>query len=135
MHVLLVILCVLMIIFAGGCAIMAIGFATPLAVVPAGIVLANVLVILSIAGKRKPAFAAFFTLAVLDLVVGTPMLVAAVTSSGLNIADPSEAGVLAFAIALVLKGILTLIAVGQLRQRDPQAAQDSASDATSPGDR
>jgi hypothetical protein len=75
MQTVLIILCGLMIVFAGGCAVISVvSGAFPLVAVPASIVAANVAIILAVRGKRRPSFVAFLSLAILDLVIGVPML-------------------------------------------------------------
>ena len=66
MKILLAILCGLMVLFAGGCAIVAVA-AGPLALIPAGIAALNVLVLIALFGTSKPKLWAFYTLVILDL--------------------------------------------------------------------
>ena len=120
MRMVLGILCGLMILFAGGCAMVLLGAgALPVAVIPGAVVAANVLVILALQGKRKPSFGAFAALACLDLLVGVPMLVAILANPRTVFDDDFQGGMLLLAIALVLKGILTIAAASHLRKHGP----------------
>lgn len=124
MRLLLAMLCVLMILFAGGCALITISVgAVPLAVIPGGIVALNVLVILAIQGQRKPSAMAFGILAILDLVIGGVMLAGLLSQPGAfgaNRADPRfgfDVGFMALAGGLLLKGLLTILVGWRLGRR------------------
>jgi hypothetical protein len=66
MKIILTILCGLMILFAGGCTILA-GAAGPVAIIPAGVVILNVLVLGAMHGFASPGKWVFYTLAILDV--------------------------------------------------------------------
>jgi hypothetical protein len=119
------ILCGLMILFAGGCAIVLLGAgALPIAAIPAAIVAANVLVILALQGKRKPSFGAFAALACLDLVIGVPMLSVILADPRTLFDDDFQGGMLLLAVALVAKGILTIMAASRLRKQGASTGGD-----------
>lgn len=116
MRLLLAMLCMLMILFAGGCALLALGLGGwPIAVIPGGIVALNVLVILAIRGQRRPSAMAFGILAILDLLIGWVILAGLLSQPGAfgaNRASPQDGfalGFMALAVGLLLKGLLTLV--------------------------
>ena len=84
MRFLLIMLCGLVVLFAGGHALLAVGFFAvgipggPFAFVPGGIAALNLLVILAAWGRRKPDVLAFAALAILDLLIGVPLMLIAV---------------------------------------------------------
>lgn len=134
MRLLLIMLCGLMILFAGGCALVAIGAGGgPLAVVPGGIAALNLLVILAAWGRRKPDTLAFAALAILDLLIGVPLLMIAVPGVLLvrgplvRPHDPDRFFIGVLAVGLVVKGVLTLLVGWQLGRRrpDPKAPPES----------
>ena len=96
MKIVLVILCLIMVLFAGGCAILAIGYVGPLGLIPLGVVVLNCLVLAVLFGWAKAAPVAFYTLAVLDFIVAIGAPIAAV---GLGGSDPTI-----FPWALLLTG-------------------------------
>ena len=77
MKIILAIFCGLMVLFAGGCALILVsgsGYngmfqSLPMAVIPGGIAALNVLVLLALFGARKPQGWAFYVLAVVDVLV------------------------------------------------------------------
>ncbi len=104
---------------------MAIGAgAWPLAAIPGGIVVANLLVILAVRGQRKPAYVAFVVLAGLDLLIGTLMLVVLAANAGVAFDGTFPIGVMAVAGAIMLKGILTVLVAVRLWRRDTAAVAD-----------
>lgn len=116
MRLLLAILCTLMILFAGGCTMLALGVGLgPLAAIPGGIVALNVLVILAVRGQSKPSAMVFGSLAILDLLIGSVMLAGLLSQPGAFGAnrahpqDPFALGFMALAVGLLLKGLLTLV--------------------------
>lgn len=116
MMILLVILCMLMILFAGGCAVVALGAGVwPVALIPCGIVVANVLVIQAVRGLRKPDTTGFAILAALDFMIGGPMLAVVFVSPDTVFTDPGMLATVAVAGAIVAKGVLTVIALMRLR--------------------
>ncbi len=125
MMILLVILCMLMILFAGGCAVVAFGAGVwPVAVIPCGIVLANVLVIQAIRGFRKPDSIGFAILAALDFMIGGPMLAVAFVSPEAVLTDPGTLATVVVAGAIVAKGALTVLALMRLRRRRDEASSE-----------
>lgn len=74
MKIILTILCGLMILFAGGCSILAL-MAGPLALVPAGVVVLNVLVLGAMYGFANPRRWVFNTLAIIDALVVIILLI------------------------------------------------------------
>jgi hypothetical protein len=140
MRLLLALLCMLMMLFGGGCALVAISVgALPLAVIPAVIVVLNLLVIRAIKGEQQPSAAAFGILAILDLCIGGTMLYWLVTAPRVvrvAAAGPAEGvafGSMALAGGLLLKGLLTLVVGWRLGSRDPEpsAASDRGTNAGS----
>lgn len=140
MRLLLAMLCVLMILFAGGCAVVALGVGLwPIAVIPSGIVALNVLVILALRGNRRPSALAFGLLAMLDLAIGGTLLAGLLSQPealNANRADPRDGFVLGFmalAGGLLLKGLLTLVVGWRLGCRgigsdhEPDGGPDGAS--------
>ena len=124
MRFLLIMLCGLMVLFAGGCALLAVGVGgAPFAVIPGGIAALNLLVILAAWGRRKPDVLAFAALAILDLVIGVPMLIFVLPDLALARRPPAvPQGPATFyrevlAIGLVVKGVLTLLVGWQLGRR------------------
>ena len=125
MLLVLTILCLLVILFAGSCAIAMIGAGVwPLAAIPFGIVAVNVLVILSLRGRTKPAYGAFATLAGLDLVIGAFMLFGTVVDALANPFDFANVVTLTVAGAIIAKGALTVLAAWALRRREAPTLPD-----------
>jgi hypothetical protein len=77
MKIILTILCAIIVLFAGGCALTVFAgsgisgamFSAPLAVIPAGLAFLNILVIGALWGKMKVRKGAFLTLVILDALV------------------------------------------------------------------
>jgi len=113
MKVLLTILCAIVVLFAGGCALIIAGgsgisgtlFATPFALLPGGLAALNVLVIGALWGKIKAKPWAFLALVILDAAVVVILLGLAI-SSGLRTTEDALLVVLP-AAAVAAKGILT----------------------------
>lgn len=132
MRLLLAMLCTLMILFAGGCTVLALGVGLgPLAAIPGGIVALNVLVILAIRGQRKPSALAFGFLAILDLAIGGTMLAGLLSQPaafGANRAHPQDGfalGFMALVGGLLLKGLLTLVVGWRLGRRGTDLVDES----------
>lgn len=115
MKIILTILCAIIVLFAGGCALTifagsGIGgalFAAPLAIIPGGLALLNVLVIGALWGKMKVRKGVFLTLVILDaIVVLTSLPLVAQVGTG-NSQDFLLIGLPVLLIAL--KGIFTFI--------------------------
>lgn len=121
MKVLLGIFCGLMVLFAGGCALLLAGSSgyggmfqsLPLAFIPAGVAALNVLVLIALFGMKQTHLWAFVVLAILDALVVLITLVAWV-SNGFG---DSEINVLAalLAGAFAAKGVLTALTAQRLR--------------------
>ena len=104
MKIILTILCGLMILFAGGCSIFAL-MAGPLALIPAGIVVLNVLVLGAMYGFANPRRWAFITLAILDALATIVLLI--VWSSFGTSDDQTNIFAVLLIVALAVKGALT----------------------------
>lgn len=85
MKVLLTILCALVVLFAGGCAVLLVAgsgiggalFAAPVALIPGGLAFLNILVIGAIWGKIKARKGAFLALVIIDafvVLISLPMI-------------------------------------------------------------
>jgi hypothetical protein len=115
MKIVLTILCGLMVLFAGGCAIVLFGGSAfsmmpataGFAAIPGGIAALNVLVLLAIWGKKKPQAWAFHVLAILDGLLAAGATVVW-TSEGFD-DPPTNAFAAAFIGASAVKGILTFV--------------------------
>jgi hypothetical protein len=113
MKILLTILCAIMVLFGGGCALLLFSGAgyngmfqsVPLALIPAGIAALNLGVLAALWGFARASKPVFVTLIILDAVV---VLLVLVTWFGFGLAD-SEVNTLAglTAGAFAAKGILT----------------------------
>jgi hypothetical protein len=116
MKIILTILCGLMILFAGGCTILA-GAAGQVAIIPAGVVVLNVLVLGAMYGFASPAKWAFYTLAILDglaiILLTIAWLSFGMTENGLNILG------LLLISAFAVKGALTFVMGSKIAARGP----------------
>ena len=129
MRFLLIMLCGLVVLFAGGHALLAVGFFAvgipggPFAFVPGGIAALNLLVILAAWGQRKPDVLAFAALAILDLLIGVPLMLIAVPDfvvvrrPPVRLHDPARFFIGILSIGLVVKGVLTLLVGWRLVRR------------------
>ena len=106
MKIILTILCGLMVLFAGGCTILA-GAAGPLAIVPAGLVVLNVLVLGAMHGFANPRKWVFYTLAILDVLAVMGLMIA---WSSLGMTD-DQLNILAVLLvaAFTVKAALTFV--------------------------
>ena len=112
MKIILGIFCALVVLFAGGCAVILLydgGFnadSLPLALIPAAVAGLNVVVLAALLGQSPPRRWAFYTLAAVDFIAAG---VAAVAWASMA-AQMADAVVLAVPVIglLVLKGVLTL---------------------------
>ena len=104
MKIVLTILCGLMILFAGGCTILA-GAAGLVAIIPAGVVVLNVLVLGAMYGFANPAKWVFYTLAILD---GLVVILLTIAWLSFGMAE-NELNILALLLisAFAVKGALT----------------------------
>lgn len=119
MKILLTILCGLMVLFAGGCALLGLASAAPfhllqgsaLALIPAGIAGLNILVLGALWGFAKPNRGIFITLVVLDAIV---VVIFALSWSWFGLEDP---GINLFAAGIIgaftIKGLLTWVMIGE----------------------
>lgn len=122
MKILLTILCAVIVLFAGGCALILVSpgsyggiFTAPLAaVIPGGIAALNVLVIAALWGRAKPRGGVFYTLVVLDAVVVAGLGIA---WAGMGTGD-SELNTLAGLTmgAFAAKGLLTYFYIREARE-------------------
>ena len=106
MKIILTILCGLMILFAGGCTVLA-GAAGPVAIIPAGVVVLNVLVLGVMYGLAKPAKWVFYTLAILD---GLAVILLTIAWFSFGMTE-NELNILALLLisAFTVKGALTFV--------------------------
>jgi hypothetical protein len=102
MKPILVILCGIVILFMGGCAVLTVQ-AMPLPLIPAGIAFLNILILGVLFGWKTQWRPAFFVLGVVDLVIAAGSLVAAIG------AGASDGAVFVLAALLIgLKGGLSI---------------------------
>lgn len=108
MKYVLAILCGLLVLFMGGCAVMALA-AGPLALIPGGLAALNVMIILAIFQAKRQFLPAFYVLGIIDLLVAVAAAVAA-PSMG------TDGALFWLAAALfAVKGVLSLIFARSLR--------------------
>jgi hypothetical protein len=120
MKVVLAIFCGLMVLFAGGCALLLMGDgafsgsggAVPFALIPGGIAALNVLVLVGLFGTPAPQRWAFYLLGGIDVLVAL-VLALAWASLGSQMADMVVIA-LPLIAALVLKAALTFIMARRL---------------------
>lgn len=118
MKIILAILCALVVLFAGGCAVMLLfnSFGTSgaalLAIIPGGIAALNVLVLMALYGKGRPQRPAFYLLAGLDVLAAIAMAIFW-SSISFQVKDiwTIAAPVIA---ALVVKAVLTVLVARKL---------------------
>ncbi|MFO1034823.1 MAG: hypothetical protein U1E15_12395 [Hyphomicrobiales bacterium] len=110
MKYVLIALCGLLVLFMGGCAVLALQVG-PLALIPAGLAALNVMIIVALVLSKKQFLAAFYILGIVDLLVAAGAgIAAASTTAG------SDWQVFLLAAGLfALKGILTLVYARALR--------------------
>lgn len=115
MKIILTILCAIIVLFAGGCALTLVAgsgiggaiFAAPFALIPAGLAFLNILVIGALWGKMKVRKGAFLTLVILDALV-VLMSLPLIAEVGLN--NTEDFMLLGVPVLLfALKGIFTFI--------------------------
>ena len=117
MKIILAIMCGLVVLFAGGCAVVILfsGFTSGgalLAIVPGAIAALNVLVLMGLYGSSAPQPAAFYVLAVLD-VVAAAILAMGWTSFSFQVNDIWTLA-LPGMIALLVKAVLTVLLARRL---------------------
>ncbi|HRX37398.1 MAG TPA: hypothetical protein P5337_13480 [Aestuariivirga sp.] len=133
MKVILTIFCILVILFAGGCALVLFAesgtsaalSALSLALIPGGIVALNVAVIAALWGMAKPGSWVFIVLAILDAIV-VLFVLAFWASSGWG--DPSlDMLTLLTAAAFAAKGALSIAVLKDLKTpADTASTQDES---------
>ncbi len=112
MKIILTILCGLMVLFAGGCAVIALA-AGPLALLPGGVAALNIFVLIALYGSSKPAKWAFVTLIILDA-LWVLVLLMAWASGGFS--DPLlNLWAAGFIGTVALKGALTFAMLRKLQ--------------------
>lgn len=115
MKIILGIICALVVLFAGGCAVMLVAAefstrgAAPLALIPGGIAALNVLVLLALFGKSQPQRWAFYVLAVLD-VIGIVVMAIFWSSISFQVNDIWTIAVPVIAVLLVKAALTVLVA-------------------------
>ena len=118
MKIILGIICALVVLFAGGCAVILVlaefsdTGAAPLALIPGGIAALNVLVLMALFGKSQPQRWAFYVLAALD-VIGVIIMAIFWTSISFQVNDIWTIAVPVIAV-LLLKAVLTVLVARQL---------------------
>lgn len=121
MKILLTILCAIVVLFSGGCAILLVGgsgvsgaiFASPVALLPGGLAALNVLVIGALWGKIATQSWAFLALAIIDA-IAVVILLALASDLGLS----TQEDVLLIGVptaAIAAKGVLTFLYWRKLR--------------------
>jgi hypothetical protein len=118
MKIILAILCLLMVLFGGGCALMTGGFGGQLNAVPVAVAIFNGFVLAALFGWANPWKPAFYVLAVADILIAIAVMVAAIGFSG---ADPTlMPWAMLLAGAFALKGALTWFYVRSLPSRNQE---------------
>jgi hypothetical protein len=102
MKYVLAILCGLLVLFMGGCAVLALA-GGPLALIPAGLAALNVMIIIALFKVRPQFLPAFYVLGIADLLVAIGAGIAAPTMGSDGTLFWAAAGLFA------LKGVLTLV--------------------------
>ena len=125
MKIILAIFCGLMVLFAGGCALMLVfsgvsgsSGAIPLALIPGSVAALNVLVLLAVFGKSEPQTWAFYVLAAADVVaaIGVGVFWSAVAS---QITDIPTLALPVMAALLLKAGLTVLMAWKQAPRSGP----------------
>jgi hypothetical protein len=118
MKIVLATLCILMLLFGGGCALMTGGFGGQLSVIPVAIAVFNSLVLIAIFGWADPWKPAFYILAVADILIAVGVIIAAISIGG---SDPTLWNwAILIAGAFALKGALTWFYVRSLPARSQE---------------
>ena len=119
MKIILAILCALVVLFAGGCAVMLLydgvtgtSGAIAVAIIPAAIAVLNALVLMAILGRGKAQRPAFYTLAVLD-VIGAGLAVTFWSAISFQVSDIWTIAAPVMAVLLV-KAVLTILVARKL---------------------
>ncbi|PZF76021.1 hypothetical protein DK847_15365 [Aestuariivirga litoralis] len=121
MKIILGIICGLVVLFAGGCALLLVfaeftdSGAAPLALIPGGIAALNVLVLMALFGRSQPQRWAFYVLAVLD-VIGAIVMAILWSSISFQVSDIWTLAVPVIGV-LLLKAVLTVLVARKLPER------------------
>ena len=120
MKIILGIMCGLVVLFAGGCAVILViaqatdSGAAALALIPGGVAALNVLVLLALFGKQQPQRWAFYALAALDVVAAIIMAIFW-SSISFQVSDIWTIAAPVMAVLLV-KAVLTVLVARRLPQ-------------------
>lgn len=118
MKIILGIMCGLVVLFAGGCAVILViaqatdSGAAALALIPGGVAALNVLVLLALFGKQRPQRWAFYVLAALDVVAAIAMAIFW-SSISFQVSDIWTLAVPVIGV-LLLKAVLTVLVARKL---------------------
>ena len=118
MKIILAIMCGLVVLFAGGCAIFLLASqvtdsgAAVLALIPGVIAVLNVLILMALYGKSRPQRWAFYVLAALDVAAAIAMAIFW-KSISFQVGDIWTIAIPVIAVLLV-KAVLTVLVAGQL---------------------
>ena len=121
MKIILGIMCGLVVLFAGGCAVILLisqmtdSGAAVLALIPAGIAALNVLILLALFGKSQPQRWAFYVLAGLDVLAAIVMAIFW-SSISFQVSDIWTIAAPVVAV-LLLKAVLTVLVARKLPER------------------
>ncbi len=123
MKILLAIFCILMVLFAGGCALILVtgsGYngmfqSLPLALIPGGVAALNVLLLMAMFGTKQTHLWAFYVLAVLDAIV-VLILFLVWASIGFKDSDVNTLGA-GLTAAFAVKAVLTVLTARSLKRR------------------
>lgn len=123
MRIILAIFCGLMVLFAGGCALILIADGSyssgsgsvALAVVPGGVAALNVLMLTGMFGKSEPQRWAFYVLAIVDVLAAFVLAAVWISLAG-QMADIAVIAVPLIAL-LLLKAVLTIKVARRLERR------------------
>lgn len=126
MKVILAIFCGLVVLFAGGCALMFLaggvygnGGEVPFALIPGSVAVLNLLVLLGMYGKKEPQIWAFYVLAGVDVLAAIVMAIFWVSVSS-QISDIAILAIPVIAV-LLLKAVLTVKVARKLPLQPPSA--------------
>ena len=118
MKIILALLCILMLLFGGGCALLMGGHGGNLSIIPFAIAVFNSLVLVAIFGWVDPWKPTFYIFAVVDVLIAIGVIVAALSSGG---SDPTLWNLaILIAGAFALKGALTWFYVRSLQPRSQE---------------
>lgn len=126
MKIILGIFCALMVLFAGGCAVILLGSAAQgdlatslgLSIIPGVIAALNLLVLLGLFGKANPPRSLYFILAGLDFLAAAILMLIWIPIAG-QYADVIVIALPLIALILV-KGVMTVIAARRMAASPPE---------------